>query len=44
LSAAARQGENSAPDRVADILDESTQLRAMLSKAVASVKGMAKPC
>jgi len=31
------------PDRVAAILDESTQLRSILSKAVATTKGKGKP-
>jgi four helix bundle protein len=31
------------PERLADITDESNQLRAMLSKAVAKAKGKAKP-
>ncbi len=31
------------PERVREILDESNQLRAMLSKAVARAKGKAKP-
>ena len=30
------------PDRLADLIDESSQLRAMLSKAVATAKGKAK--
>jgi four helix bundle protein len=30
------------PDRLADLIEESTQLRAMLSKAVATAKGKAK--
>jgi four helix bundle protein len=30
------------PDRLADLLDESKQLRAILSKAVATTKGSAK--
>ena len=38
------KAETLPPDRVAAILDESTQLRSMLSKAVAKVKGTAKPC
>jgi four helix bundle protein len=31
------------PEKMASLLDESTQLRAMLSKAVATAKGRAKP-
>ena len=32
------------PDRLSNILDESNQLRAILSKAVATAKGKSKKC
>jgi hypothetical protein len=31
------------PEKLADLLDESNQLRAILSKSVATAKGKAKP-
>ncbi len=36
------KAETLPPDRLVDIIDEATQLRAMLSKAVATTKGKAK--
>lgn len=36
------KAETLPPDRLADLIDEATQLRAMLSKAVATTKGKAK--